>query len=415
MKGALLVGFVLLTAACSNKTFDSLCAATVPPPAGCDTACNPSGVANCPAGYHCSADGKCDLFCTAGGNECGDGYRCTGDGNCVKNSSSGPDGGTEIDAACPALHFIPKQTTPTVELLIDQSKSMDANYGPNGTPPTRWNAMRTALIDPTNGVVARLSSKVVFGATLYTSTSQRVNGVDVGRAPCPTLRFAHPRRINNLSAVQQLFQGQNPVDDTPTAESIDAIRADFAANPPADGSPKIIVLATDGLPDTCADADPQNAGTPAEAAARQAAINDITVRAAQNASDAGIKLFFLFVGNEQAGDHPQRMANAGVGLNPTTGRAPFYVATDATQLTDAFNTIIGGVVSCDLRLDSKLDPEDAPAGSVTIDGRTLTYMVDWILAPDGVTIRILGNACTMLKTATNPVVDAAFPCGSVIE
>ncbi|MGH9888971.1 MAG: hypothetical protein ACREBE_25785, partial [bacterium] len=234
--------------------------------------------------------------------------------------------------------------------MLDQSGSMDANYGPG---VNRWEAMRSALIDPTNGVVPKLAGQVIFGATLYTSTSQKVNGRDVGRAPCPTLNSAHPRRVNNFAAIQQLFQGQDPVDDTPTAESIDAIRADFAANPPADGSPKIIVLATDGLPDTCADADPQNAMP--EDPSRQAAINDITVRAAQNAFSAGIKVFFLFVGDDEAGDHPQRMANAGAGLDPATGRAAFFVATNPTELTQQFNTIIGAVVSCDLRLDSALD------------------------------------------------------------
>src|SRR6185503_8301718 len=122
---ALLVGFVLLTAACGNKTFESLCAAEIPPPAGCDTACNPSQVASCPAGYHCSSAGKCDLFCTAGGNECGDGYRCTADGNCMKTGGGSGSGSGEPDAACPALHFTPSKVTPTVELLLDQSGSMN--------------------------------------------------------------------------------------------------------------------------------------------------------------------------------------------------------------------------------------------------------------------------------------------------
>ena len=140
----------------------------------------------------------------------------------------------------------------------------------------------------------------------------------------------------------------------------------------------------------------------------------MSVAAAQRAFTAGIKLFFLFIGNDVAGNHPQEMANAGAGLNPVSGRAPFFVATNPTELTQAFSTIIGGVVSCDLRLDSALDPADGPNGVVTIDGRTLTFGTDWNLDRDGITIHILGNACTMLKAATNPVVDAAFPCGTII-
>src|SRR5215470_11926285 len=107
---ALLVGFVLLGVGCGHKTFESLCAAQVPPPAACNTACSPTpGAGNtCPSGYHCSADGKCDLVCTAGGNECGDGYFCTADGYCVGNGNNPP----PVDSSCPQVHFQAKPTTP---------------------------------------------------------------------------------------------------------------------------------------------------------------------------------------------------------------------------------------------------------------------------------------------------------------
>ena len=402
MTRSILLGLAVLLAACGNKTFDSLCAAQIPPPAECNTACNPSGVANCPNGYHCSNEGTCDLFCTPTGNECGDGYRCTADGNCVKTGGGG--GSNDPDAACPALHFAPKRTTPSVELLLDESSSMSANYGPNGTPPTRMEAMRTALIDPTNGVVAKLASQVIFGVTLYTGT---------GNAPptCPTLT-TQARALNNFPAIRTLLSGASPKSNTPTAASIDAVVATFTTNPAPAGSPKIIVLATDGLPDTCMDQNPPE-NDPTDP--RRIAANLTAVQAAQRAFNAGIKLFFLFIGPAVAGDHAQQMANAGAGLDPATGGAHPFLATNPTELTNAFNTIVGGLVSCDLKLDTALDPADAPSGSVTIDGRKLNYPMEWTLDPDGVTIHILGNACMMLKSATNPDVDAAFPCGSVNE
>lgn len=403
MTRALLLGagLIFLAAGCGDKTFPSLCAAAVPAPAGCNTACDPTPGAqtSCPVGYHCSADGKCDLQCTLTGGECGNDYSCTPDGFCIK---TGGGGSNQPDAPCPGLRFTPQRTTPTVELLLDQSLSMDANYGPNNTRPTRWEAMRTALIDPTNGIVARLEDSVVFGVALYSARDQ--DNTTVGTCPLVNRR---PRATSNFTAIQQLLQSQNPIDNTPTAESIDNVVADFNANPAANGSPKIIVLATDGLPDTCADPNPPNA-------TRQQAANQVTVVAAQNAFRAGIKLFFLFVGNDAAGNHPQEMANAGAGLDPVTGRAPFFVATNPTELTNAFNTIIGGVVSCDLRLDSQLDPKDGPSGTVTVDGRELSFGTDWTLDNDGITIHILGNACNALKAATNPVVEAVFPCGTII-
>ncbi|HEU4732565.1 MAG TPA: carboxypeptidase-like regulatory domain-containing protein [Kofleriaceae bacterium] len=85
MNRVLVLGCVLLATACGSKSFGSLCDNQVPPPAACNTACDPKpGAANtCPAGYFCSADGACDAQCTPTGGQCGDGYSCTTDGRCV--------------------------------------------------------------------------------------------------------------------------------------------------------------------------------------------------------------------------------------------------------------------------------------------------------------------------------------------
>lgn len=345
----------------------------------------------CPVGFHCNDSGTCDAQCTLGGTDCPAGQVCDPTGNCVD----------EFD--CPSVNFTATPTTPTVQLLLDQSGSMTAAYGNTD----RWNAMRDALIDPTNGVVAQLQSQVVFGATLYSSVSQDVNGTQMGVQPCPALTSTASRALDNFTQVETLLNGAEPSEDTPTAESIDAIRMDFAANPPAAGSPPIIVLATDGLPDTCADADPPNQ-------TRQDAANAVTVTAAQNAFTAGIRLFFLFVGDaSQAGTHPQRMANAGAGQDPITGTATYYEANSPAALTDAFHSIINGVLSCDLDLDGNVDPAQADTGTVVLDGMTLTYGTDWDLV-DSNTIRLLGSACSTLINASNPTVSANFPCGSVI-
>jgi hypothetical protein len=392
-----LVGFAVLAAACGNKSFESLCATQLPVPAGCNTACSPGSATDCPAGYHCSADGKCDLVCTPGGNECGNDHVCTADGYCIDKGDNPP----PIDTECPNVHVVAQRQTPTVELLLDQSGSMTADYGNTD----RWNAMRDALVAPGTGVVGRLAASVVFGATLYSADSMEMGGRDVGIAPCPTLT-SRPRALNNFTAIRQLLQ-TDPDNNTPTGESIDAVRMSFAQNPPMANSPPIILLATDGLPDTCADANPP-------AGARQEAVNALTVAAAQRAYQAGIKLFFLFVGNDEAGDHPQKMANAGAGLDINTGRAKFYVATNPADLAAAFEEIIGGVLSCDLRLNGTVDPNDAPTGIVTLNGQTLTFGTDWMLGADGVTLQILGNACTTLKSTPNATIDAEFSCGAVI-
>jgi len=328
-----LMGVVLLTAACSShKSAESLCQIQIPAPAACMTTCDPSsgtGDALCPSGFHCASSGKCDAQCTPTGGQCGSGNSCSNDGFCQQDPG---DDSPPIDADCPAVHFTATKTTPTVELLLDFSFSMKQKYGSDPNPPTRYQALKSALIDPTSGVVTKLQNAVVFGAAGYTGST----------GDCPHLDPTPDRKIGNFDEIKALLDRGGAIDNTPTGESIDKIRLDFAAHPPMANSPAIIVLATDGLPDTCAVENPSNP-------TQQNAANAVAVKAAQDAYTAGIKLFFLFVGDaNQAGTHPQRMANAGVGKDPVTGNAPFYAANSPADLTAAFNTIVGGVVSCDL-------------------------------------------------------------------
>src|SRR5262249_14102443 len=80
-------------------------------------------------------------------------------------NNDGDDGGT-TDVNCPAVHFSPTPTTPSIEVLIDQSASMNSTFGAAGT---RYAAVRQALVGTGTGVIAELQSKAYFGATLYTS------------------------------------------------------------------------------------------------------------------------------------------------------------------------------------------------------------------------------------------------------
>lgn len=402
MTRALLLGLALLATACGSKpTGQSVCENVVPPPEACNTECNPSpGAPNtCPVGYHCTADGKCDASCTATGGQCGTGFECTADGRCVDDGSGSGD--PPIDAPdCPAVRVTGTKVTPVVELLLDQSGSMTAGY-PNAGDPQRWTAMVDALVNETNGIVKQLAPTVIFGSSLYTAA-------DSLQSPCPVLD-KRPRVINNYAAIFEQLDNQVPKNNTPTGDSIRAIVADFAANPPADpNAPKIIVLATDGAPDTCADRNPNDD--------RQPAAFRFTEEETKKAFAAGIKVFFLFVGSATDGipAHAQRMANAGAGKDLDTGTERFFEATNPAQLTAAFNTIIGSVVPCDVKLSGVVSQADAPFGMVTINGAPLVYNDDWTLDADGLTLRLKPAACTRLQAAQNPTIEAVFPCGTII-
>jgi hypothetical protein len=388
---ALLVSGLILLAACGSKNPAGPCD-TDPPSPECMQACDPTpGAANsCPPGWHCTPDGLCFASCTQGGSECGGNAYCSPDGECIPidgDAALGP------DADCPDVTFTAMPVTPTIQLLLDKSGSMDSSYGGG---QSRWEALENALVGP-SGVVGQYQALVYFGATLYTNDNS-----------CPELlpgAGGTGRALNNLAAIQGLIGGSSPGGGTPTAPSLTATYQDMIANPPPAGSPPIIVLATDGQPYTCPDNN-NNAQAQQE-----------VIAAAQAAYAANIPTFVL--GIAPASDtglnaHLQQVANAGAGQDPVTGTATYYPASNPMALADAFATIIGGVVTCDLQLDGAITPEQAANGQVTLNGNPLAYGTDWTLIGDDI-IRLTGQACTDLMNSTNPSVVGTFPCGGVIE
>ena len=293
----------------------------------------------------------------------------------------------EGEDGCADVQVQVEPITPTLVLLVDQSGSMTEDFAGE----TRWDAMYETLMDPGDGVVATLQSTVRFGFTLYSS----IDGFEGGE--CPMLTTVEPA-LDNLDAIDAVFGPAEPLDETPTGESLAAVAQDLA-DFQADG-PKGIVLVTDGEPDTCEVPNPQEG-------------QQVSLDAATAAFDLGITTYIISVGNEVGADHLQEMANIGVGKDPDDPMpAPYYQALDAQQLIDAFEEIIGSFVSCDLIIDGIVDLEQACDGSVFIDGMQLECGTDYEL-PDDHTLRLLGEACATLQDGGQHTVDASWPCGAV--
>lgn len=394
MNRALLLGFVVVAAGCGGKkSFDSLCDNQVPPPEACNVACDPSTAAGdlaCPDGYFCAADGKCDAQCSPGGDECGSGNTCSANGKCVEGPGGG--GSDFPDADCPAVHFTATKVTPSIQILMDRSGSMDEDF--NGKKenqagfmaPKKFPTERDALVG-TQGIVTQLQNSVNFGLSMYPGGSCLEN-------------FSTPRKMGNATAISDLISAHPAGGNTPTASAIDAVVADFIANPPPTNSPPVIVLATDGEPNEC------------DAKYKGQDQWKWSVEATKRAYEKGIRLYLLSVGNEITDQFKIPVANAGQGVQAGQPNAKSYTATNAAELTAAFNAIIGGVVSCDLKLNGMVG--DASNGIVTLNGMNLTYGTDWTIGADGNTLTLLGNACNTLKSSADPKVDATFSCGAVI-
>lgn len=382
------IAAVWMAAACGSNSVgsDGPCEISPPDPA-CSIECDGND-ALCPAGFHCSTSNTCTAECTQNGNECGSGRECSPDGHCI-DEQGGPDGGGggPDGEECPSVTVTPMPRIPTVQLLVDRSGSMDQSFGNTN----RWAAVRQALTGP-QGVVTTLQDRVYFGGSTYSHRQ--------GSGACPTVVSTPTRVLNNRGPIDTLLSAALLV-DTPTGESINRVVADFAASPPMMNSTPVILLATDGLPDTCANPDesPQ--------------AQQVSVQAAQAAFTAGIRTYVLSVGNQVGAPHLQQMANAGAGLPPATGTATFYTANNPAELSAALAQIISGIISCEFDLSGEVDLSRADEGIVTLNGMPLTFGTDWMMV-DANTIRILGAACDTLK-AGGGTLNATFACGIIVN
>jgi hypothetical protein len=344
----------------------------------------------CGAGAYCNLGGTCSADCV-GSQTCVSEGVCDGaHGRCIANPSSLEAGLPEGEpGACPNVTVTFEKQVPTVVLLVDQSYSMTERFGSD----TRWNVARDALVNGTNGVVKLLEKEVRFGLALYTSRNGSAGGT------CPLLTEVDVA-LSNYSNIRTRLMSANPIDETPTGESIAAVTKKLAD--PAIPGPKYLVLATDGEPDTCAEPNPANG-------------QKVAIDATKDAFSKGIPTFYISVGSEVSASHAQQMANAGQGLDPLgTKKAKYYVASDAASMKAAFDSIIYGVRSCTFKLNAKV--VDPSKGNVTLDGAKLTYNDGngWKLSPDGTEVELVGSSCEKVKSGDHSI-SAQFACGAVVR
>ena len=383
------------------------CSTLSNPPADCDKSCVSDS--ECAASY-CENSTKCVANCTAS-EGCGAGSTCnTTRGRCVPDVGTGGTAGTGNTGggSCQSIQVTPSRSIPNVMFLVDQSGSMTSNFAGQA----RWTAAHGAITE----IVADLDSIVRFGLSTYTSDNGNSN------LPCPRLPVAgdpfavSPRvdfDLNNSSAISNnnIYPSNYPNNaggDTPTGDSIDALVSIIQSDPPPAEGPTIIVLATDGEPDTCEQPNPQNGQAEA-------------VAAATASHAAGLDVFILSVGNEVSDAHLQEMANVGVGkpANESGNPAPFWKATTAELLAEAFQQIISDSISCEIEIDKPFNTDTlaqaCDEGEVRLNGVLLDCPTDWQVKnePPYQTIELLGNACDTLKGG-EVTFTAEFPCGTIV-
>jgi hypothetical protein len=294
-----------------------------------------------------------------------------------------------VDAGdiCGSINVTLQPEIPTVTLVVDQSLSMETALGST----TRWEAVRSALIARDGGLVTDLQDIVRFGLVLYTSTAS---------APqCPSLSVVTPA-LHNRDAMAAVYEPAVPLDNTPTGEAVRGTTDLLVAL----GEPgrKVMVIATDGAPDTCADPNPS---TPEGKAAARA----LSVQEVARAHGLGIRTLVISVGQGSvATQHLQDVANAGVGGGPN---APYWEAGDVQALRAALVTTVGSSLTCLVPVNGQVDVAWACLGAVRLNGRLLTCNgADGWRAVDASHIELTGAACDELLSGAPVDLRAEFPC-----
>jgi hypothetical protein len=357
-------------------------------------------VSPCASGQYCGTDQTCTAECIPGDKRCGEGKICGATGHCIpgtdinlggSNSGGGNGSVGGNTGVCASTNVDLGHQLPTVLLLVDQSGSMNAEFGTSD----RWQTLRTALMEPAMGIVNTLQAQVRFGLTLYSGRN--------GAAPCPALTNVAPS-LNNFMPINMAYPEPTSaiIDDTPTGDSIMAATAILQAV--TEPGPKVIVLATDGEPDSCETPDPQ---TPAA--------KELAVKAAQDAFAAGVFTFYISVGNEVSTAHATEMANVGQGYPRGDTMQRFYLANDQAALASAFATIVDGVRTCSFQLNGTVKNGDEAQGKVKLDGKELPLNDPngWRLSSPS-TVEFVGKACETAKDKNDHKVEAEFPCGTIV-
>jgi len=370
---------------------------------GLGQSCRNSG--DCKDGLRCNLTlGECEIDpAVAGDMAQGDGQS----GADASDGQSGPDGQSSDTGApgdtntpfdfetCAGVEVEFTPTIPTIILLVDRSSSMETQFGDTD----RWNAVQDVLFNDDYGVVTRYEEAVRFGIVTYNSEGGFAGG------ECPILHPVEPM-LSNASEMEMLLASELPSGDTPTGESVEGVVPLFSTV--VGRTPKILLLATDGEPDTCEVPNPQEG-------------QEESIAAVQGALQSGIQTFVLSVGSEVGEPHLQDLANAGVGLEVGgSENAPFWKADAPDALSDAVNEIITGARPCVFGVQgATIDPAKADQGVFLLNDTPLEYggADGWELHTTnppcfntGQCIELSGTACTTVQTDPDPVLQAGFPC-----
>jgi hypothetical protein len=327
---------------------------------------------------------------------------------------------------------------PTIVFVIDGSGSMCELFGDSGT---RWQALRTALLDPSRGLIYRLQDSVSFGATLYDGTidtdQSQTAMVDslIQNPPCALLQAVlktagacpllveAPAKLGNAQAIDMIYPEVELGGSTPTDKAMNHVMDALIPTlmpPGPDGKPQgetYAILATDGAPnDICV------GGAGGDGSAQRQGV----IAAVDRGAAAGITTWVisLATGDPSLQAHLDEVARHGAPSNPD---ARTFSPTSPDELIMTLAQLLGGAVGCHVALNGsvtvgqecsgkvKQNGAELPCcqstgtGSWTCDGTSMAAPNGWRLT-DPHSIELLGDSCASFLLGSNELLDASFPC-----
>jgi hypothetical protein len=333
--------------------------------------------------------------------------------------TSGTGGGEPVTStegrSCADAQVKTSKVKPIIAIVLDGSGSMCADYG----GMTRWQSLRSALLDPADGLIKRLETAVEFGMTLYdgsinpllavlgNSSSENPGCAEMYLFPkavgdCPQLIEVAPA-IMNFAPIDAAFPQTELGGSTPTDKALthvmDQMTMAAMAEPDPMNHPRYVILATDGEPnDICA-----------MGVGGDGSVNKMNVIAqVERGVMAGVKTYVISL----AGDsmtlqmHLDQVAAAG-----GTGTMAFSPMTK-DDLVATLGMIIGGAIGCQVFLNGEVTAGMECMGYVELNGKFITCNDPdgWRLL-DSKTIELQGKACEEFMSSPDVVLNAGFPCG----
>ena len=317
-----------------------------------------------------------------------------GNANQAGTGSGGDDDDDDGPGGCADGLARTSRVTPRVILVVDGSCSMSTDYPSSGgqsatecdnNENSRWSALRGALLDGQNGVVTRLADVIEFGLVVFGTQPE-----------CPITGNPLDPALGNYQAIERAFSQRPPGMFTPTGAALDWVFENMIRGEQldSDDGPEIIILATDGEPNSCGDA--QTNYQP-------------SLDALMKGQSLGVTTYVISLANAQGDfhNHLQELAVLGGGAN-----ARLYEPTTPEQLAADLSQLIGGAVGCDVALNGVITPGMECSGSVKLNGEELECNGDdgWVLT-DSRHIRLQGAACERLMATSSGLLEADFPCG----